>query len=132
MLQNLSIKIDKEIKIELKQRAEKNGKSLSEYSANLIKAQLVNDIRTDLLIQNISEEILQIKGMLGIMQGYNNSVFSLLLGRTDPHVKTETELKQAKEDRAKALDMLDKILSIASKAIINGENVWGSVDENER
>lgn len=129
MLENLSIKIDSETKKQLKSRADKSGKSLSEYSAELLKAQLENDVRSDLLIKNISDEIFQIKGMLGIMQGYNNSVFSLLLGRTDPHIKTENELNIAKEDRAKAYEMLNKILTSASKSVINGENVWGEIEE---
>lgn len=128
----LSIKLDSEFKARLQKNADNEGISLGEYVRSLLKEHLEGNVRMDLLLQEMQENIVQLSGMLSIMQAYNTSVYAVLMGRTNPTFKSPEEKKEAVRIRDKAKEDLKLLLSTASKDVISGENVWGTVkvDEN--
>lgn len=129
----LSIKLDSEFKARLQKNADNEGISLGEYVRNLLKEHLEGNVRMDLLLQEMQENIVQLSGMLSIMQAYNTSVYAVLMGRTNPTFKSPEEKKEAIRIRDKAKEDLKFLLSVASKEVVSGENVWGTVkvEENE-
>lgn len=129
----LSIKLDSEFKARLQKNADNEGISLGEYVRNLLKEHLEGNVRMDLLLQEMQENIVQLSGMLSIMQAYNTSVYAVLMGRTNPTFKSPEEKKEAVRIRDKAKEDLKFLLSVASKEVVSGENVWGTVkvEENE-
>ncbi len=129
MKERMSIRIESEDRNELQRRAVQVGKSLSEYTAELIHEAIDGQVRTDLLIQEMQENIVQLSGMLSIMQAYNTNVYAVLLGRTNPTFKNPEEKKEAIRIRNKARENLKILLSAASKDVLSGENVWGTVEE---
>ena len=129
MKERMSIRIKSEDRNELQRRAAQVGKSLSEYTAELIHEAIDGQVRTDLLIQEMQENIVQLSGMLSIMQAYNTNVYAVLLGRTNPTFKSPEEKKEAIRIRNKARENLKMLLSAASKDVLSGENVWGTVEE---
>ena len=129
MKERMSIRIKSEDRNELQRRAAQVGKSLSEYTAELIHEAIDGQVRTDLLIQEMQENIVQLSGMLSIMQAYNTSVYAVLMGRTAQNFDNVGQMIVAKNQRDKAKDDLKILLSEASKDVISGENVWGTVEE---
>lgn len=129
----LSIKLDSEFKARLQKNADNEGISLGEYVRNLLKEHLEGNVRMDLLLQEMQGNIVQLSGMLSIMQAYNTSVYAVLMGRTNPTFKSPEEKKEAVRIRDKAKEDLKFLLSVASKEVVSGENVWGTVkvEENE-
>ena len=125
----LSIKLDSEFKARLQKNADNEGISLGEYVRNLLKEHLEGNVRIDLLLQEMQENIVQLSGMLSIMQAYNTSVYAVLMGRTAQNFDNVGQMIVAKNQRDKAKDDLKILLSEASKDVISGENVWGAVEE---
>ena len=129
MKDKISARLEAQDRMELERRANLAGKSLSEFTAEIIHDALESKVRTDLLLQEMQENIVQLTGMMSIMQAYNTSVYAVLMGRTAQNFDNVGQMIVAKNQRDKAKDDLKILLSEASKDVISGENVWGIVEE---
>ena len=123
----LSVRIDAGLKARLQKSADNANRSITEHVADILKEHLEGEVRMDLLLQEMQENIVQLSGMLSIMQAYNTSVYAVLMGRTNPTFKSPEEKKEAVRIRDKAKEDLKFLLSVASKEVVSGENVWGTV-----
>ena len=123
----ISIKVETELKQRLQKNADREGKSLGEYVRTILKEYLEGEMRTDLMLQEMQENIVQLSGMVSIMQAYNSAVYAVMMGRSTPVFKTPEEKKEAVRLREKAKSDLRLLLSDASKSVLEGENVWGTI-----
>ena len=127
MKDKISARLETQDRLELERRASLAGKSLSEFTAEIIHDALESKVRTDFLLQEMQENIVQLTGMMSIMQAYNTSVYTLLLSRSTPVFKSDEEKKVAQKNKENTMKMLSSLLSWAGKSVVDGENVWGTV-----
>ena len=127
MKERLSIRLASEDRKELERRASLSGKSLSEYTSEMIHESLNGAVRTDLILGEIKEDLVQLEGMVSIMQAYNSAVYAVLFGRTARTFNSFDEKKEAARIRDLAKEDLETLLSDAVKDVLDGENVWGSI-----
>ena len=120
----ITVRVDEERYEAIKKKAESSNMPLSGYVYKLIESSLAGVDRTDLLIRNIHEEVLQLEDMFTLMQGYNSEVFATLLARTTKPLNAD-QRRELQDNRKKAVDGLQGYFDKVSEKIIAGENIWG-------
>lgn len=119
----ITVRVDEDMYNTVKKMAGNSRQSLSEYVVRMLELFFDQNNRTDLLIRNMHEEILQLEDMITLMQGFNMEVYTTLLARTSKHMDA-AEKRDMQEYRKKALDGLQGYLDKVSQKIIAGENIW--------
>lgn len=101
----ITVRVDEDMYNTVRKMAGNSGQSLSEYVVRMMEMFFDQNNRTDLLIRNMHEEILQLEDMVTLMQGFNMEVYTTLLARTSKPMD-EDEKKELQEYRKKAVDGL--------------------------
>ena len=101
----ITVRVDEMMYEAVKKKAVSSNMPLSAYVYKLIELSLEGVDRTDLLIRNIHEEVLQLEDMFTLMQGYNSEVFATLLARTTKPLNAE-QRRELQDNRKKAVDGL--------------------------
>lgn len=122
----ITVRVDEDMYEAIKKKAEMSNSALSEYVYKLIESSLEGVDRTDLIVRNIHEEVLQLEDMLTLMQGYNSEVFATLLARTTKPLNTDQK-KELQDSRKKAVDGLQGYFDKVSEKVLSGENLWSRV-----
>ena len=120
----ITVRVDEEMYDAVKKKAANSNMTLSAYVYKLVESSLEGVDRTDLLIRNIHEEVLQLEDMLTLMQGYNSEVFATLLARTTKPLNADQK-KELQDNRKKAVDGMQGYFNKVSEKIVAGENIWG-------
>ena len=120
----ITVRVDEEMYEAVKKKAASSNMPLSAYVYKLIESSLEEVDRTDLLIRNIHEEVLQLEDMFTLMQGYNSEVFATLLARTTKPLNAD-QRRELQDNRKKAVDGLQGYFDKVSEKIIAGEYIWG-------
>ena len=118
----ITVRVDEDMYEKIKKYASNSNLALSEYVYKIIESSFDESDRTDLLIKNIHEEILQMEDMITLMQGFNFEVFATLLARTSKSMDP-SQKKELQEKRIKAIDGLNNYMTKVSEHLIAGESI---------
>lgn len=132
MTETISAKVSCEDKRALKEKAGVLHMTTSTYLAKLIHDDVSGFVRLDILTNRIMDEIIQIEGLLSVMQEFNSQVFAVLLGRSEQSISSAEEKKAAVERKRKSAEYLKEILNKSFVEVAEGANVWGSISSEEQ
>ena len=119
----ITVRVNNELYEEVKKKAETAKLPMSEYVCKLIESSLADIERTDLLLKNIHEEVLQLEDMITLMQGFNVEVFTTLLARTSTSLNPDQK-RQLLEQRVKAEEGLKGYMKKVADKTLQGESPW--------
>ena len=126
----ITVRVDEEMYEAVKKKASNSNMPLSEYVYKLIESSLEGVDRTDLLIRNIHEEVLQLEDMFTLMQDFNSEVFATLLARTSRQLNPE-EKQELQKQRSKAIVGLNQYIEKVSDRLASEDNIWKGMSETQ-
>lgn len=124
----VTVRVYEEMYEAVKKNVANSNTPLPEYVYNLIESALEGVARTDLLIRNIHEEVLQLEDMFALRQGFNFEVFATLLACTIRQLNSE-EKQELQKQQSKAIVGINQYIEKATGRLTSEDNIWKGMSE---
>lgn len=127
----VTLRLKPETKARVDYEAAQKKITVSTFLSQIIERHYAESDNISGKVDSILNETQQLEGLLSVMMLFEREALATLLGRTDVGTMTPEQKEQARENKQRAHDALEKMTNVAAKKVMEGESVWGSIDTKE-